>query len=382
MRQDGISHVFNPGNSNNAMIKILSLLLCLIAAWSGNVSAQSLKTAKLVFDTYTHDFGKIKEVDGEVSHTFRYTNEGTLPLVIQSVGVSCGCTYPQFSKEPLLPGKSAEMKITFDPTNRPGAFEKVISIASNDPQGNVRLTITGVVEGRPRTIQDDYPYYVADGLRLADRSMVIGTLPRGRVNKRTLGIANSGKSSVKVGITGCTLPEWFTVRPLKSTLAPGERSEILLTFDASKANLWGKYRGRFQLTVNGEVQPDPIELTVTFVEDFSAWSRTALRIAPRGEYSSFFYHFSDQPQGKTLTREFQITNSGQTPLIIRHIGPTSSRIKATADKLVIEAGDTATLTVTLDTKGMTGRLSEGITVVTNDPERPARDIRVLANMVR
>ena len=119
---------------------------------------------------------------------------------------------------------------------------------------------------------------------------------------------------------------------------------------------------------------------MTFVEDFSAWSRTALRIAPRGEYSSFFYHFSDQPQGKTLTREFQITNSGQTPLIIRHIGPTSSRIKATADKLVIETGDTATLTVTLDTKGVTGRLSEGITVVTNDPERPARDIRVLANM--
>lgn len=369
-------------NVTQTTMRALTLLIFFLTAWNSNLAAQTLKTAKLTFDTYTYDFGKIKEVDGEVSHTFHYTNTGTLPLVIQSVGVSCGCTYPQFSKEPLLPGKSAEMKITFDPTNRPGTFEKVISIASNDPRGNIRLTITGVVEGRPRTIQDDYPYYVADGLRVADRSLVIGTLPRGRVSKRTLGIANGGKSNLQVGVTGCTLPEWLTVSPLKTTLAPGERSDILLTFDASKADLWGKFRGRFQLMVNGKVQPDPIELTVTFVEDFSAWSRTALRIAPRGEYSSFFYHFSDQPQGKTLTREFQITNSGETPLIIRHIGPTSSRIRAAADKQVIEPGDTATLTVTLDTQGVVGRLSEGITVVTNDPERPARDIRVLANMVR
>ena len=87
------------------------------------------------------------------------------------------------------------------------------------------------------------------------------------------------------------------------------------------------------------------------------------------------------PQGKTLTREFQITNGGQSDLIIRHIGPTSSRIKAKIDKTVIRPGDAATLTVTLDSKGVTGRLGEGVTIVTNDPARPARDIRVLANIV-
>ncbi|MCC8063342.1 MAG: DUF1573 domain-containing protein, partial [Rikenellaceae bacterium] len=89
-----------------------------------------------------------------------------------------------------------------------------------------------------------------------------------------------------------------------------------------------------------------------------------------------------QPQGKTLTRQFQISNGGEKDLVIRHIGPSGSRIRAKADKTVIKAGDTATLTVTLDTKGASGRLSEGITVVTNDPARPARDIRVLANIVK
>ena len=358
-----------------ALLSLLSLLLV------GNVSAEELKTAKLVFDSYTYDFGTIREVDGDVTHTFRFTNEGKLPLVITSVGVSCGCTYPQFSKEPLMPGQSSEMKITFDPTNRPGKFEKIISVASNDPRGSARLTITGTVEGRPRTIQDDYPYSVANGLRIVDRNLVLGTMPRGKTTVESVGIANGGKQPVQIGIDGSSLPAWLTVKPAKTTLAPGERSEIQLTFVASKADLWGKFQPQFGLIVNGQKQPDPVKMSVIFVEDFSTVSRTALKMAPRADYSSFFYHFSDQAQGKTLTREFQITNGGQSDLIIRHIGPTSSRIKAKIDKTVIRPGDTATLTVTLDSKGVTGRLGEGVTIVTNDPARPARDIRVLANIV-
>lgn len=346
----------------------------------GIVLAEELKNAKMTFDSYVYDFGKIRETDGDVSHSFRFKNEGTLPLVIHSVGVSCGCTYPEFSKEPLLPGKSSEMKITFDPTNRPGRFEKIISVASNDPRGSIRLTITGTVEGRPRTIQDDYPYLVADGLRIADRSLVLGTLPRGRVTVRSVGIANGGKTPVRVGVETAGLPEWLAVRPAKTTLAAGERSEIVLTIDAARADLWGKYRCRFDLMVNGKRQSEPVEATAIFAEDFSALSRAELRLAPRADYSSFFYHFSDQPQGKTLTRQFQISNGGEHDLIVRHIGPTSQRIRAKIDKTVIRTGETATLTVTLDTKGVEGRLSEGLTVVTNDPARPAREIRVLANV--
>lgn len=368
--------------SNYRTMKYGIALWALFACLSGRTTAEELKTAKMVFDSYTYDFGNIREVDGDVSHTFRFTNEGTLPLVINSVGVSCGCTYPQFSKEPVLPGKGGEMKITFDPTNRPGKFEKVINVATNDPRGSIRLTITGQVEGRPRTIQDDYPYAVTGGLRIADRSLVLGTLPRGKATVRTVGIANGGKAPVKVGIVASSLPAWLTVRPAKATLSPGERSEIVMTFDASKADLWGKFHCRFALAVNGAEQPDPVNATVIFAEDFSALSRAELKLAPRADYSSFFYHFSDQPQGRTLTRQFQISNGGEKDLIIRHIGPTSDRIEATTDQTVIKAGDTATLTVKLHTEGATGRLSEGITVVTNDPARPARDIRVLANIVK
>lgn len=360
-------------------MKRLIAILALLPTLLGAASAQ--KTAKMVFDTYTHDFGNIKEADGDVSCTFTFRNEGTLPLVINSVGVSCGCTTPQFNKEPLMPGKSAEMKITFDPTNRPGQFEKAINILSNDPRRNIRLTITGNVIPKPRTIQDDYPYHVADGLRIADRNLVLGTLPHGKTSIRTVGIANGGSAPVKVGIDAIALPPYVTVKPRKTTLAPGERSEIEMTFNAPES-LWGKQHYRFPLQVNGTKQDDPVEITATFTEAFGEQTRTGMKMAPRADYSSYFYHFSDQPQGKTLTRQFQITNGGASDLIIRHIGPSSNRIRATADKTVIKAGDTATLTVTLDTKGAAGRLSEAITIVTNDPLSPAKDIRVLANIVK
>lgn len=357
------------------LIALLTLLPCLF----GTASAQ--KTARMTFDTHTHDFGDIKEIDGDVSCTFTFKNTGDLPLVINSVGVSCGCTTPQFNKEPLMPGKSADMKITFDPANRPGKFEKTINILCNDPRRNIRLLITGNVIPKPRTIQDDYPYHVADGLRIADRNLILGTLPHGKANVRTIGIANGGSAPVKVGIDATALPPYVTVKPRKTTLAPGERSEIEMTFNAP-GNLWGKQHYSVPLLVNGTKQDDPLEITVIYTEAFGEQTRTGMQAIPRADYSSFFYHFSDQPQGKALTRQFQITNGGSGDLIIRHIGPSGSRIRAAADKTVIKAGDTATLTITLDTKGATGRLSEAITLVTNDPLSPAKDIRVLANIVK
>lgn len=356
------------------------LLLLLLSLLSGAASAQELKAARMVFEATTHDFGRIQESDGDVSCTFRFRNDGSLPLVINSVGVSCGCTTPRFSREPLLPGKSGEMEVTFDPTNRPGRFEKVINILCNDPRRSIRLTITGDVVPKPRTIQDDYPYHLSDGLRIADRSLVIGTLPHGTGIVRSVGVANGGKTPVSLSVDGAGLPTWLSVRPRKATLAPGERSEIEMTMNAP-VDLWGRQAFTYGLVVNGARQAEPVEGNVIFTEDFGGWTKTALQMAPRADYSSFYYHFSDQPRGKSLSRQFQITNGGRSDLLIRHIGTTGSRIRATSDKSVIKAGDTATLTVTLDTKGASGRVSEGVTVVTNDPERPARDLRVQANIV-
>ncbi len=93
-----------------------------------------------------HDFGEIKEADGKVSHTFVVKNDGNAPLVITRVIASCGCTSPDWTKEPIAPGQTGEVKVTFDPKNRPGPFAKTVSIYSNGKTGSYVVTIRGDVK--------------------------------------------------------------------------------------------------------------------------------------------------------------------------------------------------------------------------------------------
>ena len=88
----------------------------------------------------------IKEADGKVSHTFEVSNTGDMPLVITRVIASCGCTTPEWPKEPVAPGKKAQIKVTFDPAGRPGPFTKTISVYSNGKTGSFIMNIRGEVE--------------------------------------------------------------------------------------------------------------------------------------------------------------------------------------------------------------------------------------------
>jgi len=100
---------------------------------------------EISFDKTTLDYGKIgKGSDGE--RVFVVTNKGDKPLIITNVKASCGCTTPKWYKEPILPGKTANLKVGYD-TKIVGEFKKLIEVYSNDPenQRNV-IWITGVVE--------------------------------------------------------------------------------------------------------------------------------------------------------------------------------------------------------------------------------------------
>ncbi|MDH6535516.1 DUF1573 domain-containing protein [Parabacteroides sp. 52] len=101
--------------------------------------------AVIATEEASYDFGDIKEADGKVSHTFEISNKGKAPLVMTRVIASCGCTTPEWTKEPIAPGKTGTVKITFDPAHRPGPFAKPVSVYSNGKAGSFMLTIRGNV---------------------------------------------------------------------------------------------------------------------------------------------------------------------------------------------------------------------------------------------
>lgn len=110
-------------------------------------TAAPASLADIKMDKMTHDYGNIKQGDnGEC--TFKFTNNGKEPLVITNCMGSCGCTVPQCPKEPILPGKSGEIKVKYD-TQRIGGIYKTVTVNSNAKSGTVTLTIKGNVEQKP-----------------------------------------------------------------------------------------------------------------------------------------------------------------------------------------------------------------------------------------
>jgi hypothetical protein len=109
--------------------------------------------ADIKMDKTVHDYGNIMQgADGTCE--FKFTNTGKEPLVITNCQGSCGCTVPECPKEPILPGKSASIKVKYD-TNRIGGIYKTVTVTSNAKSGNVVLTIKGNVEAKP--VEETFP---------------------------------------------------------------------------------------------------------------------------------------------------------------------------------------------------------------------------------
>jgi hypothetical protein len=94
-----------------------------------SVNAQIEKGAKIEFNKEVHDYGNIK-YGGEPYCSFEFKNTGDEPLIISNAKGSCGCTVPEWPKEPIAPGASSSIKVKYD-TKRVGPISKTVTITSN-----------------------------------------------------------------------------------------------------------------------------------------------------------------------------------------------------------------------------------------------------------
>lgn len=111
-------------------------------------TASSLKPENMEFKTDMHDFGTVAE-GPDAEFKFEFKNTGKEPVILSAVTASCGCTAPEWSKEPVLPGKKSVIKAVYHTAGRPGGFNKTITVTSN--AGVKVLTIKGTVEKAPES---------------------------------------------------------------------------------------------------------------------------------------------------------------------------------------------------------------------------------------
>lgn len=118
------------------------------AASSASVSATSIDAADapvFEFDKDSYDFGQIKAGE-KVAYDFKFTNVGKSPLIISDAVATCGCTVPEYPKEPVAPGEEAIIHVVFDSAGKQGMQNKVVTLTSNAVPSKTELHLIGDVK--------------------------------------------------------------------------------------------------------------------------------------------------------------------------------------------------------------------------------------------
>lgn len=123
----------------NVLTLLFLSVMCCLGAWAQG--EQPKNGAVIRLDETSYEFGDI--IQGEkVSHIFTFTNSGNQPLILSDIVTTCGCTAPSWSRDPILPGQSGEIQITFNSDNKMGRQNKGITILSNAINSPARVTIS------------------------------------------------------------------------------------------------------------------------------------------------------------------------------------------------------------------------------------------------
>ncbi len=292
----------------NKIIIILISIVIIVGAFLifYNIQKKSSQPPTISFSEEEWDFGKVKEDERPV-HIFNIKNTGREELIISRVRSSCGCAATMLSSDNIQPGKSAELKVTFNPTGYNGLVKKDIYIESNDPQ-LPKAKIAVIIEVEPIPSPKAF---------LSNSQWDLGLISQGDLPTFIFTIENKGELDLIIDkIDASEYIQYDIGIPL--TILPGEKQEATFTYDSSQHELGevresvriycnDPRRKAFSLRVNGYIKEKPAP---------------TVSISPVG----ISFNLTTDSEGEIIGR-FVLENSGEEGIKI-------TSIKASADYLV------------------------------------------------
>ncbi len=359
---------------------IITGLICLISAAVSEVSAQ--KSSALVFDNEVCDFGQIKENGGKVNVTFRFTNTGVTPVVIERVDVSCGCTSSQFSAKPVMPKGRGSITVIFDPEGRPGHNHKEVTVVSGGGKNINTLVIKADVKPRPRRVEDDYPVALGEGLRVDRTTVSMSQVGQGQAKSTVIRYVNTSNRELTLEVRSEDPEGVFTVRaPVR--VAAGARGDITVTCDLSGKEVWGGLSADVALVVNGKWPSAVISVSATGVDDFGDRSVDSDRPIARARLDKQFHNFGDAGCGETKQTIITLRNDGDGPLTVRSVKAEQGVDLSLVPGMEIAPGASVDVVVRVVFPDYpTEMYSRAAYIVFNDPQRPVRTIRLTGRVVK
>ncbi|RXQ97717.1 DUF1573 domain-containing protein [Ancylomarina salipaludis] len=359
-------------------MRIFHVLLIGLMLSSFGAIAQNVKPL-IEFKSKTHDFGTLKEENGKQVYSFEFVNKGTSPIIIKNVRSSCGCTTPDWSKAPVAPGQKGFVKTTFDPKNRPGSFNKSITVTSNSDPAISILHITGTVAPRVKTVLDSFPRMMS-GLRMPNNHFPMTKVKSTEIKEASLEVYNDTDSVMTVSFR--RVPAHLAIKLVPEKIAPKKRAKVVVVYDASKKNDWGFVTDYLDVLVNGKFEPrNRFTISADIIEDFGQLSKEELAKAPKLEFEERVFNFGELQQGEKAEHTFLMKNTGKSDLLIRKTKTSCGCTAISPQSKIIKAGESTELKVVFNSRGKRGRQNKRITVITNAPTSSSVDLRVMGNVV-
>lgn len=339
-----------------------------------------LLSAQARWISQSHDFGAFNEDLGAVEAKFKVINEASRPIRILEAQATCGCTVPDFTKENIAPGDTAELTVTYLANGRPGKFSKNIYVKTSDaPSVRQTLTISGTVIGASATIRSRYP---VDGgkVKLQTSTAGFGEVKRGKFKTVFISLYNQSPDSMKPELSG--LPAYVQALVTPPVIAPGQQGQIALTLNSHEVPDWGVTNADFTFRAGENEEPVKMDLFTIIVEDFSRLTPGQMMNAPACIINPLKIDLGEISEPKTV--EFTVTNEGKSQLIVRRlqvVDPVVTSAKISSEK--IKPGKKATIKATIDpSKAETDFINARLSLITNDPNEPLSVVRITAEIKR
>ena len=230
----------------------LAFSLCLFLF----LSSSSLAQGVFQFEVDSFDFGAVEEGD-KAEKTFVFKNTGNQPIIMSNVRASCGCTTPSWTKEPVLPGQSGQIQVSYNSAGRPGAFNKTITITSNATEATKVLTIRGNVVSDPANDPK---------MTLERNTVALGKIKKGEAVTYKISFKNDGKKPLQVHnlTSSCNCVRLAG----RATANAGETQELEIVITPTQA---GAFEDNIVIYTNSRSEgKTTVKLTGTVVEGSSS----------------------------------------------------------------------------------------------------------------
>jgi len=356
------------------ILSVMTLALCAVAMMA--------QQPVITFKTTEHDFGKINEADGRVTTVFEFKNEGMEPLVLSNVRASCGCTTPKWTREPIEPGQTGQITVTYNPNGRPGRFQKTVTITSNATEATTRVYIKGEVIPKPAKPVNQYPVQMGE-LSMKANSVNFGTVKKGQKINHEIEYANHTDHELTVDLATRAEDNFLISQVTNGTVQKNETGKLMFVFDSQACKLYGPVELAAYVEVNGKaIHTDEYKLSfkAEVDEDFSNMSVADRQQAPILEIEDAI-DLGTVAAGKKVKKSLFFQNVGVNGLVVRRAYNANEFMSVLAPKGAIKSGKKGEikieLTAIMDGAPMpAGAYSREILIITNDPNQPKKPVKV------